>query len=120
MTARLLGMLQEHWVVIEGERAFSHPGVGLLDMPLAELLNLVYYWATRHGDEAAIRKFDARLYRPPPGVVPTEGPWTVEAETAAFRGFARQVRGESPPETSGAGSGQPRKPPAITRGSAPR
>jgi len=111
VTARLLGMLRENWTVIEGEREWVSPGApDLLELPIDRLLNLTYYWGTRNGDEAEVRKFDARLWVPPKGVAPTEGPWSPEAETNAFRAFAKQVRGDAPVEGPGAGSGQPRQP----------
>lgn len=60
-------------------------GIDLLELPVPRFLAVVYFWATRHADEVGRRKFDARLYQPPPGVVPTVGPWTAEAEQSAFR-----------------------------------
>lgn len=39
---------------------------------------------TEHGDEAGIRKLEAQLWRPPPGVQ-AQGPWSAEAEMNAFR-----------------------------------
>lgn len=118
MTGRLLGLLEENLTVIEGEVALHDPTVDLLEMPLPRLLNLVYFWGIRNGDENEIRKFDTRLWRPPPGEIPTEGPWSAEAETNAFRAFAKQIRGESPPDGPEAGSGQPRTPGTPVRASA--
>lgn len=60
-------------------------GLDLLELPLPRFLAAVYFWATRNGDDVAQKKFDAKLYMPPPGVVPTQGPWTPEAEQSAFR-----------------------------------
>lgn len=64
-----------------------------LYLPLSRLLNLIYWYATRNAPIEEIRKFDTRLFRPPPGVVPTRGPWTAEAETAAFNQVAAMVSG---------------------------
>lgn len=109
MTARLLAILRESLVVIEGERDWIDPSApDLFELPVDRLLNLVYYWAIRNGDEAAIRTFDARLWVPPKGVAPTEGPWSAEAETSAFRAFAKQVKGDTPPEVAPSSDGKPR------------
>ena len=109
MTARLLGLLRENWTVIEGERDWANPGAGdLLELPIDRLLNLTYYWATRNGDEQAVRKFDARLWVPPKGVAPTEGPWSAEAETTAFKAFAKQVKGDTTPDPAPSSDGKPR------------
>lgn len=57
------------------------------------LLNLAYHWATQNMDGTDRRKFDAQLWMPPPGEVPVQGPWTAEAETQAFAGFAAAITG---------------------------
>ena len=60
-------------------------GLDLLDLPVARFLSVVYYWAIKGTDDIGRQRFDARLYQPPPGVVPEVGPWTPEAEQSAFR-----------------------------------
>lgn len=119
MTARLLGILRENWTVIRGEREWVGPGApDLLELAVDVLLDLTYYWATRHGDEAAVRKFNARLWVPPKGVAPTEGPWSAEAETSSFKAFAKQVRGDTPLDAPQPRTGQPRKPRPPVKASA--
>lgn len=116
MTARLLGLLRENWTVIEGETTLANPAApDLLELDIERLLNLAYFWATRHGDEAAIRKFDARLWLPPKGVAPTEGPWSAAAETTAFKAFAKQVRRDTPLDGPEGQSGQRRNAQAPVR-----
>lgn len=82
MTQRLLGYARQHWVSIDGEYAPLDP----LDLPFDRFLNLTYVHATRDMDPAAVRRFDLRLWVPPPGdTTPAQGPWSAEAETAAFK-----------------------------------
>lgn len=83
MTQRLLQLAEQHWVTIDGEAAMR--GVDPLELPFDRLLNIVYHVATREGTPDDVRKFDIRLWVPPPGVAPTRGPWSAEAEADAFR-----------------------------------
>lgn len=64
-----------------------------MDLPIDRFLNLVYWFIVREGDPEDIEKFKIRLWRPPPGVEPTSGPWSPEAETQSFRAFSAQVKG---------------------------
>lgn len=59
-------------------------GIDPLALTLDRFVSLAYYWATRNMDEGQLRKFEGRLWRPPPGAQP-QGPWSPEAETALFR-----------------------------------
>lgn len=71
--------------MLDGEAAGR--GIDLLDLPIDRFLNRVYHFATKGGDPTSIQRFDNRLWMPPPGVVATRGPWSVEAETSAFKAF---------------------------------
>lgn len=94
MTVRLLILARENWAAFDGEWA-SRP-MDPLDLPIDRFLSLIYWWMIRNAeDEKSIQSFNARLWRPPPGVLPAAGsPWTAEAETAAFRSFAAQTKGK--------------------------
>lgn len=60
------------------------PELGKFTLP--RFCNLVWYWYTKDGDQKDVDKFEAQLYRPPVGVqAPAVGPWSAEAEMAAFR-----------------------------------
>lgn len=83
MTQKLLATIEEHWVTVDGEAALR--GIDLMELPFDRFLNAVYHFATREGTVESIRRFDIRLWMPPPGVVPTRGPWSPEAETSAFK-----------------------------------
>lgn len=85
MTQKLLALAEEHWVTIDGEAALR--GVDPIALPFDRLLNAVYHFAIRDATPDNVRKFDMRLWVPPPGVVPTRGPWSAAAETEAFRGL---------------------------------
>lgn len=62
-----------------------------MDLPMNRFLSFIYAWATHQGDEDSIKKFDRRLFMPPPGVDPEIGPWSREEEMSAFRGLAAQL-----------------------------
>lgn len=89
VTQALINTASEHWVSIDGWLASR--GIEPMDLPIDRWLNLIYHWATREADATEIAKFDARLWQPPPGEVPTEGPWTPEAEASAFSGLKKQL-----------------------------
>ncbi len=67
----------------------GHGGPDLLDLPVGRLCDFTRWYMTRDCDEKAIAKFEAELFRPPPGVPAEEaaGPWAPEAETAALAQF---------------------------------
>lgn len=83
MTQRLRTLASRHWVSYDAEATLS--GVDLLHLDFDRFLNVIYHFSTRAGSPEDIRRFDAQLWVPPRGVVPTEGPWAPDAETAAFR-----------------------------------
>lgn len=95
MTHRLLHLMEDRWETFDGWYAVEASGNDPLDLPFDRLLSVVYYWATQEADEQEVQKFDTRLHRPPPGVVPTTGPWTAEAETAAFKSVKAMVQPET-------------------------
>lgn len=68
-------------------------GVDPLALPIDRLLSLVYHLLIDGADEVERRKLDTRLYMPPKGVTPTQGPWAAEAETNALRAFSAQMGG---------------------------
>lgn len=86
MTLRLLDAAESNWDRFDGWCAARN--VDPWALPAHRMLSLIFFWATQYADENELRKINARLWVPPPGVVPTEGPWTAEAETAAFKSFA--------------------------------
>jgi hypothetical protein len=85
VTQRLIRLAREHWVTLDGDAALL--GLDLLALPFDRFLNAVYRFATKDANPDAVRSFDARLWIPPRGVVPTRGPWSPEAETNAFLGL---------------------------------
>lgn len=83
MTARLAATAAHHWHDLDGW-AITH-GVDLLALPPGRYYSVVWQWITRHVQEQTdYDRLDADLWRPPPGVAATEGPWSPEAETAGF------------------------------------
>lgn len=98
MTQRLLNTVKARWAAFDGWAAAALGGADPLDLPLDRMLNLIYHWIIRHAEPDEVEKFDNRLWRPPVGETPPPGsPWSPEKETAAFRGFAAQVRGSEVP-----------------------
>lgn len=94
MTARLFGSARAQWAAFDGWAAATMGGTDPLDLPFDRFLNLIYHWLTNGADPAEIKKFDARLWRPLPGMVPAAGsPWSAEAETAAFKAFSAEFSG---------------------------
>jgi hypothetical protein len=62
----------------------------LFSMPVGRLCNFVRWFCVREASEEDRRKFEADLFRPPPGSDPSTwaGPWAPEAETAALASLA--------------------------------
>lgn len=60
-------------------------GIDTLALPMDRFLSLIYWWLTDGVSPQEIERFNIRLWMPPKGVVPTQGPWTPEAETSAFK-----------------------------------
>ena len=83
MTLRLLLLASENWWRFDGWTT-AH-GVDAAELGLGRFSNLVRYWATEGAaSEADIAKFEARLWMPPRGVEPDQGPWSAAAENRAF------------------------------------
>ena len=83
MTLRLAGFALQNWAELDGY-AVSQNMPPLTDLPLDRFSNFIIWYCLRNADEKERAKFDQQLYRPPPGKTATKGPWTAEAETAAF------------------------------------
>lgn len=93
MTQRLLGSVQAHWTAFDGWSMTVLAGGDPLRLPLDRLLNLIYHWLTDGGDRDEVARFDRRLWMPPKGeAAPKNSPWSAEAETAAFKMFAAEVK----------------------------
>lgn len=82
----------ENWRPLDGW-AVSRNMPPLDEMELRRFCNLVYWWATKDAEnDAAVKRFEARLWQPPKGVAPAPGsPWSPEAENAAFGAFKAAV-----------------------------
>lgn len=91
MTLRLLDIAESHWPTFDGWCASL--SVDPWKLPSDRFLSLVYYWSTRYADENERRKFDMRLWIPPPGYEEPilEGPWSAEEEMSGFRGLASSL-----------------------------
>jgi hypothetical protein len=99
VTQKLLRLADEHWVTIDGEAALR--GVDPMSLPFDRFLNAVHHFATREGSPDAVRKFEIRLWMPPPGVVATRGPWSAEAETRAFKALKAGLGSPKAPAAPG-------------------
>lgn len=91
MTQRLTAIAVEHWKDIDGFSVAHNMG-RLSEMPLDRFTNFIWWWATKEADSKDREKFERRLYMPPKGVAPTTGPWSAEAETAAFGALRQGLR----------------------------
>lgn len=62
--------------------------LGLADLrtlPLGRFVNFIWWMITRNlQTEADIEKIRAKVWMPPAGVEPVEGPWSAAAEMNAF------------------------------------
>ena len=86
MTLRLLVLAGDNWPRFDGWATAR--GLDAGGMPLPRFCHLVGFWATEGAQsEADVRKFEAALWRPPVGVVPTRGPWSPQEENRAFAGL---------------------------------
>lgn len=74
--------VEAHWREFDGWAVAQ--GLGdPLKLPVARFCHLVWFWMTRDADPNDVRKLEAQLWQPPPGAEP-KGPWSPEAEMAAF------------------------------------
>lgn len=91
MTQRLTAVAVDQWRDLDGY-AVAHNMGRLSDMPLDRFTNFVWWWAVQGADQKDREKFERRLFMPPKGVAPTTGPWTAEAEAAAFGALQQGLR----------------------------
>lgn len=56
----------------------------MMDLPLDRFLNRVMAWIRERMTDQAWRGFVFRLEVPPPGVIPTTGPWSEEEMAATW------------------------------------
>lgn len=91
VTLRLILSAESQWARFDGWCASL--GIEPLELAPDRFLNLIYYWLVRYADEAEQGKIDRQLWMPPVGYTGpiTEGPWTAEAEMAAFNAFAAEL-----------------------------
>lgn len=74
-----------HWEDFDGWATSRN--VNVRDLDLDQMCNLIWYWATRNGETKDVEQFRLRLWRPDPKDIDkpvTVGPWSAEAEQAAF------------------------------------
>jgi len=92
VTVRLAGAAVQQWADFDGWAVSRNiPPVGTL--PIARFCNLVWYWLTyRAESEKDVSKIRNTLWRPPPGHVPTKGPWSPEEETSAFQSLRKALK----------------------------
>lgn len=88
---RLLSVALENWYVFDGY-AVGHGGTDLLDLPVDRFCNYVRWFLVRNMDDQQRARFEADLYRPPPGEEPA-GPWTAEEETRALSELGKAFSG---------------------------
>lgn len=86
MTQRLLVTAAEHWYMFDGF-AVAHGAGDLRELPLDRFCSYVRWYCTRALDEKQLAEFEAKLFMPPRGTIPTSGPWAPENETESLRAF---------------------------------
>lgn len=87
-----MDLAHEHWRDLDGWATARQIDLG--DLPVGRFTNLVYYWWTEGADPKEVEKFERRLYIPPKNVVAKVGPWSAEAETAAFAAAKAALTGK--------------------------
>lgn len=87
---RLISLALNHWREIDGW-AVGHGLDDLRKLPLSRFCSFMWWYATKDAEGSEVAKFEARLWRPVPGAV-AQGPWSPEAETAAFKGLKAQLQ----------------------------
>ena len=82
MTVRLAQIAKRSWWEFDGFAVSQNmPPLGELSMD--RFCSFVLWLCLRNADEPGRIKFNAQLYRPPPGQQP-KGPWTPAAEMKSF------------------------------------
>lgn len=71
--------------ILDGYLA-GHGAPPLFSLPVGRLCDFTRWYLTRDAQESDVAKFEAELFRPPPGAPPetAAGPWSPEAETASL------------------------------------
>ena len=79
----MLGFAIDNWQDVNGF-CVAHR-IDFRHLNVSDGADLIWWMLTKDGDEQGKERLKVWLWRPPKGVVPTKGPWTAEAETAALR-----------------------------------
>lgn len=90
VAARLIGVAVRDWHRFDGWCASRN--VDPLTLPLDRLCNLVWYRLSEHRKPDEVERLEAELHRPHDGDDGDVGPWSADAELAAF-GQASQAAG---------------------------
>jgi hypothetical protein len=90
VTLRLCSIALDNWPEVDG-LAVSLNMPRLSDLPLDRFCNFMQWWVLRLSEDSTERaKFNARLWRPPPGAVPDKrSPWSAANEMKAFEALKR-------------------------------
>jgi hypothetical protein len=85
---RLASAAIDNWADVDGY-AVAHGLPPLGDLPQGRFMSFMWWYLTRNASsQTDVEKFRTRLWRPPPGVVPTgPNPWSPENEQSAFAAF---------------------------------
>lgn len=75
----------EYWATFNGWCLSN--GTRPLKLGFADFCDLVYFWASRHADEAERAKLDETLGKPPAGENVEAPGWSREEQMAAFNAF---------------------------------
>lgn len=98
MTVRLVRTAVANWDTLDGY-AVAHGMGDLRDLPLERFCAFVWYMMTRFAEKKDIDQMRSKLWVPPPkstAPIPTNSPWSAEAETAAFRAVKAQLSPGAP------------------------
>lgn len=93
MTARLIDHAASTWSELTGwslSRGITEP---LTDLPLSRFEALVWWFVIKDAEPDDVERIRARLWQPPKGVAPKTGPWSAEAEMAAFSAVKAKLEG---------------------------
>lgn len=97
VTHRLINLADEMWSQFDGWCASR--GVDPMELRMDRMVSLIYHWATKDAqDQASIDKWRSKLWVPPPHMkdkeLPTESPWSAEAQMSAFGAFKVEYSGQ--------------------------
>lgn len=89
MTLRLTNMALDRWAEFDGWATSLN--IDLSELTIPRFAHLIWYWLIHKAeDQNEVDKFRTKLWQPPKGEV-GQGPWSAEAETAAFAALKRQT-----------------------------